>query len=79
LAGSSGKGRSLAEVHLKSLRRAAEIAGGEEELALLLKVTPSHLALWLGGFAEPPGHVFLRAVDLITDNNLSELNSPPAK
>jgi hypothetical protein len=34
----------LAEVHVNTLRRAAELAGGAQQLALLLKVTPSHRA-----------------------------------
>lgn len=72
--GSSPRGPgAVAEVHVGTLRRAAEIIGGEQELALVLNVTPSHLALWLGGYAEPPGDIFLRAVDLITEHELSRL------
>ena len=63
----------MADVHVKTLRRAAEIAGGEQQLAVLLKVTPSHLHLWLNGFADPPGDIFLRAVDLV----LPEIPPPP--
>ena len=47
--------------------------GGEQQLAFKLKVTPSHLALWLAGVAVPPGIVFLAAVDLVTDHDLSQL------
>ena len=50
--------------------------GGEQQLALKLKVTPSHLALWLEGVATPPGDVFLRAIDLVTDDELSRLAAP---
>ena len=60
----------MADVHVKTLRRAAELAGGEQELALLLKVTPSHLHLWMMGFADPPGDIFLRAVDLVLEHTL---------
>lgn len=57
----------MAEVHIRTLRRAAEIVGGEEELAMRLKVTPSHLSLWIKGLATPPADVFLRVVDLILE------------
>jgi DNA-binding transcriptional regulator YdaS (Cro superfamily) len=38
---------AVPSVHAQTLRRAAEIVGGEQELALRLKVTPRHLHLWL--------------------------------
>ena len=57
-------------VYVKTLERAAEIAGGEQRLALLLKVTPSHLALWLRGIETPPTAIFLRAADLVSDHEL---------
>jgi DNA-binding transcriptional regulator YdaS (Cro superfamily) len=63
----------VAEVHVRTLIRAAEIVGGEHELALRLKVTPSHLSLWMKGLATPPADVFLRVVDLI----LEEPSAPP--
>lgn len=68
----------MSDLHVKTLKRAAEIVGGEEQLALKLKVTPSHLALWLEGLAAPPGDVFLRAVDLVTDDELSRLTAARA-
>lgn len=57
-------------VHAKTLQRAAEIVGGEQQLALKLKVTPSHLALWIKGIEQPPGDIFLQAVDLVVDNDV---------
>ena len=70
----------MADVHVRTLRRAAEIAGGEQQLAFLLKVTPSHLALWLAGVEVPPGYIFLRAVDMVTEHDLAQLSSaPPAE
>jgi hypothetical protein len=59
----------VAAVHARTLQRAAEIVGGEEQLALKLGVTPSHLALWIKGFADPPLDVFLRAVDLVAEHD----------
>jgi hypothetical protein len=57
------------EVYLRTLRRAAELVGDPERLALALKVTPSHLALWLDGNEQPPVEVFLRAVDLVSERD----------
>jgi hypothetical protein len=54
-----------AQVYRVTLERAATLVRDEHELALLLKVTPSHLELWLQGRVPPPVDVFLRAVDLI--------------
>jgi transcriptional regulator with XRE-family HTH domain len=56
-------------VRAKTLRRAAEIVGSEEALALRLGVTPSHLALWLRGAVEPPDGFFLRAVDIVLERD----------
>jgi DNA-binding transcriptional regulator YdaS (Cro superfamily) len=58
----------LAQVHVRTLRRAAKLVGGEQELALRLKVTPSHLVLWLAGVQMPPADVFLLAVDIVMDH-----------
>jgi DNA-binding transcriptional regulator YdaS (Cro superfamily) len=60
----------MADVHVATLRRAAQIVGGEQELALQLGVTPSHLALWLAGYDVPPGDVFLRAVDVVVAHQI---------
>ena len=55
----------MPEVRARTLRRAAEIVGGEEALAGRLGITPSHLVLWLQGVADVPDSVFLRAVDIV--------------
>jgi hypothetical protein len=74
-------GRFVATVHARTLKRAAEICGGEQQLALWLRVTPSHLARWIEGLAQPPTEVFLRAVDLVVDHSISLLpvkrSAPP--
>jgi len=64
-------------VHVRTLMRAAEIAGGAQELAFRLKVTPSHLSLWLGGLESCPSHIFLKAVDLVLENDLVEHGRTP--
>lgn len=67
----------MPDVYLRTLERAAQIVGGEQALALHLKVTPSHLALWLKGLEEPTIEAFLRAVDLVSEHELAQL--PPAR
>ena len=59
-----------------TLKRAAEIVGGEQQLALHLRVTPSHLALWLQGIESPPDYIFLKAVDLVTEHDTLPKASP---
>jgi DNA-binding transcriptional regulator YdaS (Cro superfamily) len=67
----------LPDVHVRTLLRAAEIAGGAQELAFRLKVTPSHLSLWMAGLEPCPGHVFLKAVDLVLEKDLAEHGRAP--
>ena len=62
----------MSTVHARTLKRAAEIVGGDAALATWLHVTPSHLALWLSGDEMPPVKVFLKAVDVVTDNTVRE-------
>ena len=63
----------MPDVYLKTLQRAAQIVGGEQPLAVHLKVTPSHLALWLRGLEEPTTEAFLRAVDLVSAHEIAQL------
>jgi hypothetical protein len=56
-------------VYVKTLSRAAQIIGGEAELARQLNVTPSHLHLWILGVGRPPLDVFLKAVDIVVDHD----------
>ena len=60
----------MPDVYVRTLIRAAEIAGGAQELAFTLRVTPSHLSLWMGGLEPCPGHVFLKAVDLVLEREI---------
>ena len=61
----------MVDVYIRTLARAAEIVGGPQELAFRLKVTPSHLSLWMGGLEPCPGHVFLMAVDLVLERDIA--------
>jgi hypothetical protein len=56
------------DVYLRTLARAALIAGGVDALALKLRVTPHQLATWLR-FGNPPLEVFLGAVDIVVEND----------
>jgi hypothetical protein len=64
----------VATVHARTLKRAADICGGEEQLAAWLRVTPRHLNRWIEGLAQPPTDVFLRAVDLVVDHGIAHLD-----
>jgi hypothetical protein len=64
-------------VYARTLRKAAAIVGAEEALALRLNVTPSHLALWIKGLAEPPGSIFLKAADIVAEHELHEISKRP--
>jgi DNA-binding transcriptional regulator YdaS (Cro superfamily) len=67
----------LSTVYIRTLKRAAELAGGEEALARRLKVTPSHLELWIRGAVSPPGDVFLMAADIVSEHELKQIENPP--
>jgi len=67
------------DVYVRTLERAVQIEGGEQALALRLKVTPSHLALWIQGIERPPVEVFLRAVDLVTDQQFPRSDTKTAE
>jgi hypothetical protein len=58
-------------LYAQTLKRAAEIVGGEQNLAVRLRVTPSHLALWIQGVESPPTKIFLKAVDVLADYDSS--------
>ncbi|HEY5896546.1 MAG TPA: hypothetical protein VIV54_03220 [Burkholderiales bacterium] len=63
-------------VYARTLRRAAEILGGDQMLATTLQVTPTNLALWLAGHERPPTNVFLAAVDLISEHDIAKIRPP---
>ena len=56
-------------LYARTLKRAAQVVGGSARLAVHLKVVPSHLALWMAGGETVPVEVFLKAVDVLTENN----------
>jgi DNA-binding transcriptional regulator YdaS (Cro superfamily) len=60
-------------VYSRALLRAAEILGGNDALAAHLGVTPMQLSLWMNSHEVPPQHIFLKAVDVLAESNLTEL------
>ena len=52
-------------VYARTLRRASELVGNDEQLARLLRVPTDQLQSWLAGTSKPSGEVFLLAVDMI--------------
>jgi hypothetical protein len=74
--------RVTASVYSRALLRAAELVGGREQLANVLRVSKGELDKWIAGEAKPPREVFLRVVDLILDETAvvggaSEGQEPP--
>jgi DNA-binding transcriptional regulator YdaS (Cro superfamily) len=57
--------RALREQATSVLRRAMEIAGGAEPLAVRLGVAPQDLARWIAGSADTPFAVLDRAVEVV--------------
>ena len=51
------------------LERAEEILGGPDEVAAYLRVPRVHLRIWMRGMFSPPTDVFLKLVDLISEEN----------
>ncbi|HEY9530110.1 MAG TPA: hypothetical protein VIQ55_01875 [Burkholderiales bacterium] len=62
-------------LYARTLSRAAELAGGREALAQRLNVEETQLSLWLKGVAKPPGDVFLKAADIVSEHELKDFLS----
>lgn len=63
------------EVRIETLRRASAMVGGPLPLRRYLKVSAAALALWMSGAVATPTDVFLKAVDLIYDRDITELKN----
>jgi hypothetical protein len=59
-------------VYSRALQKAAELVGGREKLAKILRVPRDEIDGWIADKSKPPREIFLRVVDLILDE------SPPA-
>ncbi|MGE5640090.1 MAG: hypothetical protein ACM30H_08345 [Clostridia bacterium] len=66
-------------VYSRTLRKAAELIGGNAKLCRHLRVPAEELQKWLEDRAAPPIGVFLRAVDLILEETAPSGGSEPAE
>ncbi len=64
----------LHDIHHRALRRAAQILGGEEQLRLHLGATETDFSSW-AGLQELPRNIFLRLVDIITDEEVRQVTT----
>ena len=61
------------EVQILALRRAAQGLGGVEALRAYLQVSMSQLTGWLYGETRVPDAVFLKVVDLLSEQQIAAL------
>jgi hypothetical protein len=59
----------LHDIHTRALKRATEILGGEDKLRIFLGATELDFSAWLNE-KELPRNIFLRLVDVITDEDV---------
>jgi hypothetical protein len=64
----------LQEIHRRALQRAATILGGNEQLRLHLGASGEEFSSWAGK-RDLPRDVFLRLVDIITDEEIRTVQS----
>jgi len=62
----------LHDIHHRALRRAAKMLGGEEELRLHLGATETDFSSW-AGLQELPRNIFLRLVDIVTEEEVRKV------
>jgi hypothetical protein len=58
-------------VRALTLRRAADIIGGQAQLRKSLNVSALCLAAWMSGADPAPTYVFLKAVDIVMEDATS--------
>ena len=58
----------MPDVYARTLRRAADIVGGVDELAARLKVSREDLVYWMQGTKRAPATIFLQAVDIVLEH-----------
>jgi hypothetical protein len=62
-------------VRIETLKRASAMVGGPLPLRRYLKVSAAALALWMSGAVATPTDVFLKAVDLLYDQDITNLRN----
>ena len=66
----------LHDIHTRALKRAAEILGGEDKLMIFLGASENDYFSWVSQH-ELPRNIFLRLVDLITDDDVRRVAAAP--
>jgi hypothetical protein len=64
----------LQDIHQRALRRAAEIVGGNEQLRIHLGASEAEFGSWAGK-RDLPRDIFLRLVDIITEEEVRSVRS----
>ena len=64
----------LHDIHIRALKRAAQILGGEEQLRLYLGASEIDFSAWIG-LQELPRNIFLRLVDIITEEEVRNVKA----
>jgi hypothetical protein len=64
----------LHDIHTRALRRASLILGGEDRLRAHLGATEIDFSSWLNQ-KELPRNIFLRLVDIITEEEVRQVTS----
>jgi hypothetical protein len=67
----------MPDIYARTLRLAAHIVGGVNELAARLSVPADALALWLTSREPVPLEILLRAVDVVVSHGLEQIGSEP--
>lgn len=62
----------LHDIHTRALKRATEILGGEDKLRIFLGASELDFSAWINE-KELPRNIFLRLVDVITDEDVRRL------
>jgi hypothetical protein len=68
----------LHDIHTRALRRAANILGGDEQLRVYLGATEVDFSGW-SGQRELPRNIFLRLVDIITEEEVRNIRGNRAR
>ena len=58
--------RMTGQIHCEILRRAAEVAGGEDQLAQRLNVRREDMREWVQGKAAAPAGVYILALNILS-------------
>ena len=62
----------LHDIHTRALKRATEILGGEDKLRTYLGASEIDYSSWISE-KELPRNIFLRLVDIITDEDVRRI------